>query len=259
MKIKLIALAVAALVSGAANADIIDDGSASGNGTVLFAIWDANSSFALNTGVTMDGLATLVSNGGPGYSFTDSALSTWLSTANAATVSWTIFANDQLGSQRGLTTSDGSNGTVTLTQGNARITNAGKSTFINDQLNLGAFAVAGVTESIVSASSAAYIGLSALSFTGAGYGYNFNSNGSLANSDYTTGLNVISVNAPGATTAKSTYTTVGTPVAAHAWMAGNTFNIGAVAAVPEADSLAMLLAGMGLVGTIARRRNRKTA
>ncbi|RFO95847.1 hypothetical protein DIC66_16460 [Rhodoferax lacus] len=226
---------------------------------MLFAIWDANSSFALNTGVTMDGLATLVSSGGAGYSYTSTALSNWLAGSTGA-VSWTIFANDQFGAQRGLTTSDGSNGTATLTNGNARAANGNKSSFIGNQLNLGAFGVAGVTESVVSSTSAAYIGNSSLSYTAlAGYGYNFNSNGSLANSDYATGMNVISVNAVNATTTKSIYAQVGTPVAAHAWMAGNTFTIGAVAAVPEADSLAMLLAGMGLVGSIARRRNRKTA
>ena len=214
---------------------------------------------SLNTGVTMDGLAALVSNGGAGYSFTDSALTNWLATANTATVAWTIFANDQFGAQRGLTTTNGSNGTTTLTNGLARAANGNNSAWIDLNLNLAAFNTAGVTEQVAANTSAAYIGASSLALGQTGYGYNFNSNGSLANSDYAAGMNVISINTPNATTAKSTYAVVGTPVAAHAWMAGNTFNIGTVAAVPEADSLAMLLAGMGLVGSIARRRARKTA
>ncbi len=259
MKIKLIALAVAALVSGVANANIIDNGTASGNGNVLFTIWDSNSSFALNTGLTIDSLGAAVTSGA-GYHFTDSVLSSWLSTSSGP-VAWTIFANDQFGAQRGITTTDGSNAGVTLTNGNARGANLNNSLFIDNNLNLGAFGAAGVTESIVPSSSAAYTGASSLGFGQIGYVYNFNSNGSLANSDYATGLGVISINTPNATTAKSTYVSLassGTP--AHAWMAADgSFNIGTVAAVPEADSLAMLLAGMGLVGSIVRRRNRKTA
>ena len=256
MKIKLIALAVAALVSGAAQADIIDQGQASGNGTVLFAIWDAASSFAVNTKVTMDGLSSLVGNGGVGFSYTSSGLSNWLSTADAATVTWTVFANDQFGLQyRSLTTSDGLN-EGTASNSSARGAASVRSGFIQEFLNGGAFADAGVTESTALFGTAAYIGESTL----AGGLYNFGSTGTLANSDYTTGMQVISVNtANNLNTGRSAYVTVGTPVAARAYMAGNTFNIGAVAAVPEADSLAMLLAGMGLVGTIARRRNRKTA
>jgi hypothetical protein len=34
---------------------------------------------------------------------------------------------------------------------------------------------------------------------------------------------------------------------------------GAVSAVPEPESFAMLLAGLGIVGALARRKNRKTA
>ncbi|WP_342617528.1 PEP-CTERM sorting domain-containing protein [Rhodoferax sp. GW822-FHT02A01] len=257
MKIKLIALAVAALVSGVANANIIDDGSTSGNGGLLFAAWDGQTSFALNTGLTIDSLIAAVSSG-TGYSFTDSAWTNWLSTANAANVTWTIFANDQFGAQRGITTTDGSNAGVTITNGNARIANVARSLFINEQLNLGAFAAAGVTESIVPVSSAAYPGNSSLGNGNAGYGYNFNSNGTLANSDYASGLGVISINTPNATTAKSTYASLSyNGTAAHAWISSNgTFSIGTVAAVPEPETLAMLLAGIGMIGSIARRRNR---
>jgi hypothetical protein len=258
MKIKLIALAVAALVSGVANANIIDDGAGSGNGGLLFAIWDANSSFAVNTGMTIDSLNAAVT-AGTGYNFTDSAFTNWLSTATGP-VAWTIFANDQLGAQRAITTTDGSNAGVTMTNGDLRATNATNSTFINT-LNTGAFAVAGVTESVALAGTAAYVGDSALSILGSGgYAYNFNSNGTLANNSYATGMGVISANAINGGTTKSIYAPLTyAGAAAHAWVAGNTFTIGNVAAVPEADSLAMLLAGMGLVGSIARRRNRKTA
>jgi hypothetical protein len=263
MKLKLIALAVAALVSGGANANIIDQGAGTGNGTLLFSIWDANSSFSVNTGVTIDQLSANIVATGVGYSFSDAGLTNWLSTATGP-VAWTVFGNDQLGAQRAITTTDGSNAGVTITNGNARSANAANSVFIGNQLNLGDFAAAGVTEAVAASSSAAYIGNSSLAIGLPGYGYNFNSNGSLANSDYATGLGVISINTPNATTAKSTYSTTAPSLAyngsvAHAWVANNTFTISTVAAVPEADSLAMLLAGMGLVGSIARRRNRKTA
>lgn len=258
MKIKLIALAAAALVAGAANANIIDGGSTSGNGGLLFAAWDGQTSFALNTGLTIDSLIAAVSSG-TGYSFTDSAWTNWLSTANTANVTWTIFANDQLGAQRGITTTDGSNAGVTMNNPNARAANSARSFFIDQQLNLGAFGTAGVTESIVSVSSAAYPGTSALGFGNDGYSYNFNSNGSLSNSDYASGLGVISINtANGLASGKATYASLSyNGTAAHAWIdSTGTFNIGTVAAVPEPESIAMLLAGIGMIGSIARRRNR---
>lgn len=258
MKIKLIALAVAALVSGAANADIIDGGATSGNGGLLFAAWDGNTSFALNTGLTIDSLASTITSNLSGYTLSSAAWTNWLSTANAATVSFVIFANDQLGAQRGITTTDGNYVGGNMTNGNARVANASRTSFISNKYNLGDFSTAGVVSAVKPSSDAAYVGSSALAFGQSGYAYNFNSNGSLANNSYATGMGVISINTPNATTAASTYAVVGSGVIpARAWIgADQTFHIAAVTAVPEPETLAMLLAGIGMIGSIARRRNR---
>jgi hypothetical protein len=81
--------------------------------------------------------------------------------------------------------------------------------------------------------------------------------GTAANNSFASGLAFIREAALGTGTAAATQTPyINTEVA---YISGNTFSIGQVAAVPEADSLAMLLAGLGLVGTIVTRRNRKTA
>ncbi len=264
MKIKLIALAVAALVSGAANA-AIDSGSSSGNGALLFTAWDANSSYTLNTGFTIDSFGAAATAGTLNYSFTDALLTNWLSGTTGA-VNWTIFANDQVGAQRSINTTDGSNAGVTLGNGPARAATNNNSLYVDNLLNTGPFSTAGVIEAVSTnpggTAQSAYTGSSSLVNGGSGYAYNFNSNGSLANDSYATGLGVISINTSNAiATTKSVYAAYASAgTAVHAWVgADKTFNIGTVAAVPEADSLAMLLAGMGLVGSIARRRNRKTA
>jgi hypothetical protein len=112
------------------------------------------------------------------------------------------------------------------------------------------------------AGTASYTGLSSMAFGESGYVLDFNSNGTLANNTAASGLSVINITSSGALASTfsvyNPYLSSGNAVTA--WVAADkSFNIGSVAAVPEADSLAMLLAGMGLVGSIARRRNRKTA
>lgn len=264
MKIKLIALAVAALVSGAANA-AIDSGVVSGNGNLLFTAWDDQSSYTMNTGYTIDSFNAAVTAGTMSYSFTGALLSNWLLTAGTPvqSVQWTLFAGDAKSPFRTITTSDNSNAGVTLNNANAKSTDVINGAFIDTGLNLGGpFATAGVTEAVSLAGTAAYTGASSLAYGLSGYGLNFNSNGTLANNTAATGLSVISITATNGLantfSVYTPYTTAGAPVTA--WLAADkSFHIGAVAAVPEADSLAMLLAGMGLVGSIVRRRNRKTA
>jgi hypothetical protein len=262
MKIKLIALAVAALVSGAANAAI--DAGSTGNGNLLFTAWDSNSSYTLNTGynfTTFQSAVTASTAGTNFYNFSDALLTNWLSTANAAEVKWTIFATDISGAQRTLTTSQ--TGTAGAKMFNDQVTamNTAGNLFIDQNLNTGPFSGAAV-DAVSLSSTTAYTGTSGFAFGDPLYAANFNSNGTLANNSAATGLSVIRVDAINTDAAvQSTYfqyNRAQAPVVAYLG-ADKSFHIGAVAAVPEADSLAMLLAGMGLVGSIARRRNRKTA
>jgi hypothetical protein len=89
--------------------------------------------------------------------------------------------------------------------------------------------------------------------------------GTVANNSYATGLGFLRVDGLAFGSANSTYTPfVQNGVAVAAWLdtsataTANTFNL-AVAAVPEPETYAMLLAGLGLMGAIARRRNKKSA
>jgi PEP-CTERM motif len=258
MKLKLIALAVAALVSGAANAAI--DNGVAGNGNVIFTAWDTTSSYTLNTGYTVDSFNAAVT-AGINYSFSDALLTSWLSTA-AVDAKWTMIGLDFKTPFRTVTTSDGSNA-GTMNSSTAKSVGTANSLFINDGLNLGGpFSTVGVIDAVSLAGTASYTGLSSLAFGESGYVLNFNSNGTLANNTAATGLSVINIGSSGALTSTfSVYTpfaSSGAPVTA--WVAADkSFNIGSVTAVPEPESLAMLLAGMGVVGTMAARRRRFTA
>ena len=48
-------------------------------------------------------------------------------------------------------------------------------------------------------------------------------------------------------------------VAVRSWVDGTGLHIAAVQAVPEPSEYAMLLAGLGLIGAVARRRSQKQA
>jgi hypothetical protein len=265
MKIKLIALAVAALVSGGANATI-DSGLTSGNGNVIFTVWDSVSSYTLNTGLNFTTFQSAISASTLGTdlytsSNTSTGLATWLSTAKAAEVTWTIFATDLVPGYRTLTTSDTGATGVKMSNDQVSAMNTPGALFINDVLNAGPFAGTNV-DAVSLASSPAYTGNSSFTFGNPAYAANFNSNGTLANNTAATGLSVIRIDAATAAASGTStyfqYNKTGAPVVAYLG-ADQVFHIGTVAAVPEADSLAMLLAGVGLVGTIARRRKLKTA
>jgi hypothetical protein len=268
MKLKLIALAVAALVSGGANATI--DAGNTGNGNVLFTAWDSASSYTLNTGLnftTFQSAITASTLGSDLYTSTTTTnagglgLASWLATAIASEVKWTIFATDMVAGYRTLTTSDtGATGPKMANDQVSALNTAGN-LFIDQVFNVGPFAGTNV-DAISAASSAAYTGNSGFAFGNPAYAANFNSNGSLANSTAATGLSVIRVDA--ATTAASgtstyfQYNKTLSPVVAFIG-ADQAFHIASVAAVPEPESLAMLLAGMGVIGTMAVRRRRFSA
>jgi len=251
MKIKLIALAVAALVSGAANASI-DAGNVSGNGNVIFSAWDNNTSYVLNTGMTISSFEAAVASG-IHYSFSSTALTNWLSTASGA--SFSVFAADSVGTDRLITTTDFSNTTAENNSTIHAITVQG-GTFIGE-LNKAAFATAGVVEGVTASNALpSYVGSSVLNnFSGAPQ---FNNFGSITGNNSDVSMGLMEATTVDYSTGKlATYNSFGAGI--NASLVNGTFKIDSVAAVPEPESLAMLLAGMGLIGSIVRRRNRTAA
>lgn len=250
MKIKLIALAVAALVSGAANA-AIDPGFQSGNGNLIFTAWDDSSSYTLNTGYTIDSFqAALAANPNFHFSFTSALLTNWLSTAVGA--SYNVYAGDTVGAVRVITTT-ANDAEGTLSNQDAKAIAVTGANFINSSLNIGGpFASASVIEAVSTQDQGAYTGGSGI----ANYGSNFTNTGSITGNSSDV-LSLIRIDAPNAsaTTASTSFAYAGTT----AYLSNGTFNLASVAAVPEPETLAMLLAGIGLVGSIARRRNRNAA
>jgi len=260
MKIKLIALAVAALVSGAANAALVDTGVAAGtgyNGSLVFSVWDSASSYSLNlspsiataTGTGVDGLNTVVADvtalGSVSFA-ASSALTNWLGNAAAAglAVQWNVNA---LGSVPTSTTNK-----ELLTTANVSILPAAP---LNTQTKVagtdlgaifGGLNTGGMTatsnEAIIAAGTSGYANtygtnLATLAFADA------------ANLGQSMMMTMVGYKTSGA--ALSTYSPSGLTASVDTM---GKLTIGAVAAVPEADSLAMLLAGLGAVAAMVRRR-----
>jgi len=259
MKFKLLAIAAVMAVSGAANAAPIAN-PATGNGGLFFSIWDGANSYtrnltdATNPNMTIDGFNALVGTGLVNLTWTaDTLFTSFLSTADLASLQWNVVAGEKMGAPRILETFTapkpplGQNANIIRTL-------AGSTTTVVNTLNL----------SLVSANSATfavgtpgYAGDPGFSTT-AGGGLNFSNGGTLANSSFATGLNFMRIDAGATGIAKSVYTTYA--------VAGNdvklyldSANALHIAAVPEPETYAMLMAGLGLMGAIARRRNKKSA
>ena len=253
MKFKLLALAAVMAVSGAAGAATIDNG-AGGNGGLFFSIWDGASSYTRNLGYSIDSFQSYFA---PGFQqpikwTADATFTSFLGTADTANLQWNVVAVDTAGAKRVLETYSVLPAT---TKTNDVIKNLGLGTtsFINS-LN----AKLAVNDSATYAvGTSGYAGSTAFGNNGAGL-LNFSNAGTLANNDYSVGLNFMRIDALSSGTAKSIYTPEIDPVSNYAtkfYFEGSTL----VAAVPEPETYAMLLAGLGLMGAIARRRNKKSA
>ena len=260
MKFKLLAIAAVMAVSGAANATAINNGQA-GNGGLFFSIWDDLNSYtrnltdATNPNMTIDGFGAVVGTGLVDLTWTaDTLFTSFLSTADLASLQWNVVATDRLGAPRVLETFTapkpllGKNADIIRTLAGSTVTQV-------NSLNL----------SLVSANSAtfaigdpAYAGRPGFSTT-AGGGLNFSNGGTLANSSFATGLNFMRIDAGPLGIAKSTYTTYATAAGNDVKLYLDSANALHIAAVPEPETYAMLMAGLGLMGAIARRRNKKSA
>ncbi|MDM7948581.1 FxDxF family PEP-CTERM protein [Hydrogenophaga sp.] len=252
MKLKLIAAAAVLAASGAANAAI--DLGAQGNGDLFFSIWDGANSYTRDLGITLDGFeAALAAPGGLSFAVAADALFTsYLSTANLASAAWNIVASDASGARRSI---------YTYSTLPATTVNAGD--FRNAIGNAGAIALRvneglapGADSGVFAAGTTAYAGNFSFGNTIGGL-LNFGIAGSAANNSYASGMNLVRVNGNPSGTAPTVYTPYADEgFAVRAYLDSASGNL-TIAAVPEPETYAMLLAGLGLMGAIARRRRNK--
>lgn len=256
MKLKHIALAALVAASGFANAAPISTG-ADGNGGLFFSIWDAQTSYTRNLNLTMDSFAsTIAGTGALDLTFAaDSTFTSFLSGADAATLKWNIVAGEGVGQRR-----------IVETYSTLPATTVKNDLIRNTALNSFTFSTA-VNTGLVSSNSATflagtagYAGSSTFGVNAAGL-LNFSNAGTLANDSAANGMNIMLITGLATGIAASTYTPYvdGTDAVKVYLDSANALHISAVTAVPEPESYAMLLAGLGLMGAVARRRNKKSA
>ncbi|MDO9197007.1 FxDxF family PEP-CTERM protein [Rhodoferax sp.] len=254
MKLKLIALAAVLAAAGSANAAPLSTGS-DGNGGLFFNIWDAAGSYSRNIGYTIDSFeAGLAAAGAFNLNLAaDATLTTFMSTVDTATLQWNVSANDNAGARRLLETFATLPAT-TLKADSVRSMTGGTLNFVNN-----------LNSKLVSSDSATYIPADAGYAGNPGNNVsgvlNFSNAGSFATNSAANGLSFMRINAAATGLAFSTYTPYvdGTDAVKVYLDGSNALHIAAVTAVPEPETYAMLLAGLGLMGAIARRRNKKSA
>jgi hypothetical protein len=248
MKLKLLAAAAVLAVSGGANAAI--DIGAQGNGDLFFSIWDGANSYTRDLNVTINAFEAAVSAPGV-YSFSldaDALFMSYLSTANLANAVWNVVAQDAQGARRSIYTY-AALPSSTINSGDNR-----SAIVVAQQLGLA------VNSGLAPSADSAVFAAGTAAYAGGAFGQNLNGilnfgfGGTNANSTYASGLNLVRVNGG----ASGLLPTVYTPYADEGFAVRAFLDSGSgdltIAAVPEPETYAMLLAGLGLMGAIARRR-----
>jgi hypothetical protein len=263
MKLKLAAAAALVALSGAANATI--DNGATGNGELFFSVWDANSSYTRDLNITLNSFESAVAAAGAYLNqvSADALFTSFLSTVDLGTMKWAITAADNSGARRILDTY-----AVIPTDFNPLVNQADSARTAVGNLVTHVNAL----NTYLTSSDSAIYAVSDAGYAGkVTYGDNsnnkliYNRTGSVANGSYESGLNIMRVNFAATGIAAPTYTPYTEDGAAlRAFLDLNqgsaTFGQLTIAApVPEPESYAMLLAGLGVMGAIARRRRNKQA
>ena len=254
--LKTIAAAVVMAVAAAGAQAAIDNGT-SGNGELFFSIWDANGSYTFDLNKTITVFESDVAAAGAiDQTYALSNFATFLAgVQDTSLLKFNLVAVDQSGPRRFLTTFD------SVTVNNPPTTNDSIRTSI---ANANAFAssvntVIGAADNVaVNSASAAYAGKVTFNENMNGF-LGFQNGGTLADNSYANGMGFMRINAATTGTAESVYNPyVDESKAVRIWIDGNNLHISAaVAAVPEPESYAMLLAGLGMIGFMARRRDKR--
>jgi hypothetical protein len=256
MKFSLKTLAAAAVMAVAASSSFaaIDAGNG-GNGELFFNVWDANGSYTRDLNISINSFNTQVDAAGSlDLTFSkDATFTSFLVSADAATLKWNLVAVDAQGDRRLLTTYTLPE--VSPLKDNVTSSVTSKVRDFASAVN----AVIGTNDSVsVTTSSLAYAGKPTTFGTNLGGLLNFNTTGTLANDSFASGLGFMRIDSKGTGTAFSAYNEyMDGASAVNVYLdASKTLHI-AAAPVPEPESYAMLLAGLGMIGFMAGRRNKR--
>lgn len=259
MKFSLKTLAAAVVLAAAAgSASAAIDNGATGNGELFFSAWDGATSYTFDMNTTIDAYETAFNAAGKvnlvwdGSTDFTSSYAAWVSTANTSSLQWSVLAMDSSGQRRILATV----GAATLPATNKN-NDVLRSAVTDTQKYLAE------VNGVISGNSLVTTSNSAITYSGkigdfVFNKFNFDTTGSFANNSYANGLGFEKTLAAATGIAAGTnnaYLDEG--VAVRAWVDGN--NALHIAAVPEPSEYALLLAGLGLMGAVARRRSQKQA
>lgn len=260
LKVLAVALALSATVLPAQAA--ITNATTSGDSSMVLTLVDFADgiSSVYNLGYTYSQFDAMVSNAaanGGALTWDISALygSTWntfWATAQAGTTSWAVYAADNTGNGVGsrgmiMTKGDVMPTSITNLQLTTQLTNgiAGMETYLTPN---------GTADSAFATSGAAYAGsANAYGSTGKIKGQGYDSSNPLD-----TSMQILQLLSGATATAPITTTVLGSTEGTYSFSMSSagvlSFNVPVTSAVPEADNYAMLLAGLGVVAALARRR-----
>jgi len=246
--LKTLAAAVVLAVSATGASAAIGTGS-DGNGELFFSSWDANGSYTFDLNQTINAFNTAVAaTGNIEQVFALTNFGSFLSgVTDTAALKFNLVAADTSGARRLLTTYS------TVASNPLMINDAIRSATanVNGMANrVNAYIGSGDNITVTSGSSA-WAGIPLFNDTLSGL-LGFSNAGRLGiNNSWTTGLNFERIDALASGTAIPLYTQYTDGSAVRVWVDGTNLHI---AAVPEPESYAMLLAGLGMLGFMARRR-----